>query len=212
MDRTYLILPIILINTGSNVLTQEGLLTNDKVFEKFSDVVEKKGRGFIRMNNILAIIMMAVLFGCASQTKKIVEAKPDRPEIIIKTSNMDAVKSLLVSKIGKGEWNYLLINKTKDRLTFSREVTAGDEAEKAQLMVGTSFGTIPERIIKFDIMRAQDTVKAIAHPSLSSQNGFGQTNQVNLENDIAIFNALQELLISIKIQIENDLTLNLLPR
>ena len=137
------------------------------------------------------------------------------PEIIIKTSNMDAVKSFLISKMleeGEEEWNYFLIDDSKDSLTFTRQVKAGDEADKAQLMVGTRYGTRPERVVVFNLMRIQDAIQTVAFPSLSSQNGFGQTNKVSLENNIAVFNALQELLISMKTKIESDLKLNLIPQ
>lgn len=79
-------------------------------------------------------------------------------------------------------------------------------------MVGTSYGTRPERVVVFNLVKIEGTIKTVAYPSLSSQNGFGQTNQVSLENNNAVFNALQELLISIKIKIESDLTLNLIPQ
>ena len=113
---------------------------------------------------------------------------------------------------GEEEWNYFLIDDSKDSLTFTRQVKAGDEADKAQLMVGTRYGTRPERVVVFNLMRIQDAIQTVAFPSLSSQNGFGQTNKVSLENNIAVFNALQELLISMKTKIESDLKLNLIPQ
>ncbi|MBT3509881.1 MAG: hypothetical protein HN472_10125 [Nitrospina sp.] len=165
-----------------------------------------------KVKNIIFIIIGVVLFGCASQPKRIIETESGRPEIIIKTTNMDVVRSLLTSNMGEEEWNYFLIDNSEHNLTFARQVKAGEEADKAQEMVGTHFGTIPERVVVFNIMRIQDTIKTIAYPSLMSLNGFGKTKQVGLENYIPIFNALQELLISTKSKIESDLMLNLIPQ
>jgi hypothetical protein len=164
------------------------------------------------VKNIIVIIVMVVLFGCSGPQKKIVETKSGNPEIIINTRNIDVVKSLLILNMGKEEWGYLLLDDSKDSLTFIRQVRAGEEADKAQLMVGTRSGTIPERIVVFQIVRIKGAIQTIAYPSLSSQNEFGQTNQVRLENNIPIFNALQELLISIKTKVESDLMLNLKPQ
>jgi hypothetical protein len=164
------------------------------------------------MENIIAIFMMVGLLGCTSQPKTIIETESGRPEIIINTGNMGVVKTLLISKMGEEEWNYFLINDSAHSLTFSRQVKAEEEIDVAQLMVGTRYGTKPERIVIYNMVEIEGTIRVVAFPSLSSQNGFGKTTNVNLENNIAVFYALQELLISVKTKIEKDLTSNLMPQ
>jgi hypothetical protein len=171
-------------------------------------------RNLERMKNIIFIFLLVLLFGCAGQPKKIAETKSGRPEIIIKTDNVDIVKPLLVSKMGdeEEEWSYSLIKKSKYKLTFARPVIAGEEAYKAQEMVGSYYGTVPERFVEFTLTRVDGAIKTVAYPSLLSENGFGQTKQVGLENNIDVFNALQELLNSVKLEIESELSFGLLPQ
>ncbi|MBT3923094.1 MAG: hypothetical protein HOF21_11025 [Nitrospina sp.] len=165
-----------------------------------------------RVKNIIIIMIGVVIFGCASQPNRITKTESGQPEITIETNNMDVIRSLLISNMGEEEWDYSLINNSEYSLTFARQVKEGEEADKAQEMVGTLYGTIPERIVVINMMRMQGAVKMIAYPSLMSENGFGKTKQVNLDNNIEVFNALQELLISTKTEIEDDFILKLMPQ
>jgi hypothetical protein len=142
---------------------------------------------------------MAILFGCATAPERIAQTRSGKPEVSIKTNDIEAVKSELISRMM--EKNYLLEDDSKYRMTFKKEVEGFGAQFAAQLLVGTKYGTTPEVVAVFNLMKLKDGLRVIGFVFIFSQSGFGQTKKEKIDNN-KTFNDVQTMLNLIKSTVE----------
>lgn len=142
------------------------------------------------MKNLIVIIASAlVLPACAPQQALLKPTPSGYPEGIFSNSNIEAVRSKLIDGCSsKG----ILVQEASGSQVVCGKTMEGGDAVLAQMLVGNSYSTTPERKIRFVIYQSGTDVRVTAQQWIESQMAFGQVrrqelNSNNQKNDIQQF-------------------------
>ena len=142
------------------------------------------------MNKLFAIAALVVaLSGCAPEQALIKQTSSGYPEGVFANTNIDAVRSLLIE--GCSSRGILVQEASGNQVVCGKTMTGGD-AVLAQMLVGNSYSTTPERKIRFVIYQVGADVRVTAQQWIESQMAFGQVRRQELSannqrNDIQQF-------------------------
>lgn len=148
------------------------------------------------------IAILTTLFLAACNTPERIAYTPSgRPEIMINSTDFDLVKSTIINEMQMQD--FLLSDDSKYRLVFTKQMKGGDAA-LAQLAIGNSYSTTPVAEFSFNISQVGDQIKVIGFSSVSTQMAFGQVNRMDMKNNNAWFNDIQNLLQQVKYSVERQ--------
>jgi len=123
-----------------------------------------------------------------------------KPEVTIKTQNLDDIKSLIVTTMANN--NYLLVKDTPYLMEFQREAKGIKENMIIALAIGNSYSN-NYFTMSFMLARTPEGIKVILIPGIKAEMPGGQVNRDDLLNNSKVVNECQQLLNSIKQKIEN---------
>ena len=149
------------------------------------------------MKKLITIIASTlVLTACAHQQALLKSTSSGYPEGIFPNSNVEAVRSKLIDGCSsKG----ILVQETNGNQVVCGKTMEGGDAVLAQMIVGNSYSTTPERKIRFVIYQSGTDVRVTAQQWMESQMAFGQIRRQELNSNNQK-NNVQQLLFSLGAQ------------
>lgn len=141
-------------------------------------------------------LLLAILTSCT--TVQPLGTPSKKPEIVIATTNTDAVKSRIISACaGAG---YTLTQESSSLLVFSKPWT-GAESVLYQAMIGGASASQPQLVIRFTIASLGGRTQVFATISATMQYGLGRTDSADY-SATKFGHELQTVLLQIKADIE----------
>ena len=129
---------------------------------------------------ILIFCLLFLASGCAPQQALIKPTASGYPEGTFRNSTVDTVRSILIDGCSsKG----LLVQESGGNQVVCGKTMAGGDAVLAQMIVGNSYSTTPERKIRLIIYQSGDDVKVTAYEWIESQMAFGQMRRQELKSN-----------------------------
>lgn len=141
---------------------------------------------------ILALGLTTFLLGCAAPVERMAQTPSGRPEVVFSTRSAAAVSEKLVGLCAsKG----ILVQKSASNEVVCGGTMTGGDAVLAQILIGNSYSTTPERYVRFTIFPYQGKTRVQAYQWVETQMAFGQVNKNEL-NGNAQFNDILKALMS----------------
>ena len=141
------------------------------------------------MKKLLIIASLFLLMACAPQQALLKPTSSGYPEGMFSNSSVEVVRSRLIDGCSsKG----ILVQEASGNQVVCGKTMDGGDAILAQMLVGNSYSTPPERKIRFVIYQLASDVKVTAQQWVETQMAFGQIkrhelNGNNHRNDIQQF-------------------------
>ena len=141
------------------------------------------------MKKTILIIFIFLVIGCAPQKPLIKATQSGYPEGIFQDTTTEEVKNKIIECcVSKG----LMVLESSSNQIFCGKTMQGQEAVFAQMLIGNSYSTTPEKKIRFIIYEIGNNVKVTAQEWIETQMAFGQVkrqelNSNNQKNDIQNF-------------------------
>lgn len=141
------------------------------------------------MKRIVASLVLVGLTACAPQQALIKQTSSGYPEGVFQNTTLDAVRSRLIE--GCSSRGVLVQEASGNQVVCGKTMEGGD-AVLAQMLVGNSYSTTPDRKIRFIMYQSGADVRVTAQQWIESQMAFGQVrrqelNGNNHRNDIQQF-------------------------
>jgi hypothetical protein len=150
------------------------------------------------VQKLFFFLLFIFLAGCATTG----DLQPQqKPEVTIQTEDLDKVKSIIVTKMA--DRNYLLVKDTPYLMEFQREAKGIKENMIIALAIGNSYSN-NYFTMSFMLARIPEGIKVILIPGMKAEMPGGQVNRTDLLNNSSVVNDCQQLLNSIKQEIENS--------
>ena len=136
-----------------------------------------------------ASILALLLSACVTQQSLIKSTASGYPEGVFSNASLDSVRSKLIDGCSS---RGILVQEASGNQVVCGKTMEGGDAVLAQLLVGNSYSTTPERKIRFIIYQTGSNVKVTAQQWIESQMALGQVrrqelNGNNHKNDIQNF-------------------------
>ncbi|MCL4315343.1 MAG: hypothetical protein M1527_00435 [Gammaproteobacteria bacterium] len=140
-------------------------------------------------NLVVVVASVLALTACAPQQALLKSTVSGYPEGSFSNSTVEVVRSKLID--GCSSRGILVQEAAGNQVVCGKTMDGGD-AVLAQMLVGNSYSTTPERKIRFVIYQSGSDVKVSAQQWIESQMAFGQVrrqelNSNNQKNDIQQF-------------------------
>lgn len=140
------------------------------------------------------VVFFAIaLCGCAANQPLLKKTTSGHPEGVFRNQSVESVKAKIID--GCSSAGILVQEATANQVVCGKTMQ-GTEAAFAQMMVGNSYSTTPQRKIRFIIYQQAGDVKVTAQQWIESQMAYGQTRQQELKNSNHI-NDVQQFLYSL---------------
>jgi len=144
------------------------------------------------MRKLLVTTSLLVLAACQT-VQPIKTTASGRPEAVFAGETSESVSNKIAAGcMSKG----LLIKESSSSMVVCGKTMEGGEAVLAQMLVGNSYSTTPEKSIRFNIVSYDGSVRVAAYQWFESQMAFGQVNRQEL-NSGNHFNDVQNFLYSL---------------
>ncbi len=145
-----------------------------------------------RLPIAMAGLILLLLAGCATEPP-IAQTSSGRPEAVFRSTGVSDVQG----KISQGCMNAGLViyDASANQVVCGKTMEGGD-AILAQLLIGNSYSTTPERRIRFTLAKVGSNVRVQAFQWYETQMAFGQVNRSEL-NSGKQFNEVQRFLYNI---------------
>jgi len=146
----------------------------------------------------ILLFSTVLLSGCVTAPKKITHTESGKPEVIINTDSVDNIKTALISKMLKS--NYQLIRDTQYIMEFKRPANFNENLN-ASLSIGNAYSS-NYRVTIFTFIKTKVGIRVISSASLQAQLPGGQVNSMPL-NSGNVYNIYQRMLFDLKSKLEN---------
>ena len=134
-----------------------------------------------------------MLGGCATQEALRTPTTSGYPEGVFIFSTVDVVRSKVIAGCSS---RGLLVQEATGNQVVCGKTMQGGEAVLAQMLVGNSYSTTPDRKIRFIIYQTGNNVTVTAQQWIETQMAFGQTRRQELNSNNQR-NDMQQFLFSI---------------
>ena len=148
------------------------------------------------MNKILlafVTIFSIIVSGCQT-VQPIKTTASGRPEVTLDNISQEEASGKISQRCM--EAGILVYEQSKYQVVCGKTMTGG-EGVLAQMLVGNSYSTTPERKVRFTIAKINTSVRIQAYQWIESQMAFGQINRQEL-NSGKQFNEIQRMLNSLQ--------------
>lgn len=146
----------------------------------------------MKISNYVVFFAIA-LCGCAADQPLLKKTASGYPEGVFRNQSAELVKARIIdgcSSMG------ILVQEASANQVVCGKTMQGTEAAFAQMLVGNSYSTTPQRKIRFIIYQQAGDVKVTAQQWIESQMAYGQIRQQELKNTNHL-NDVQQFLYSI---------------
>jgi hypothetical protein len=138
---------------------------------------------------VIASTFALLLSACAPQQALLKPTTSGYPEGIFSNASVDSVRSKLIDGCSS---RGILVQEASGNQVVCGKTMEGGDAVLAQMLVGNSYSTTPERKIRFIIYQIGSDVKVTAQQWIESQMAMGQVRRLELngnnhKNDIQQF-------------------------
>lgn len=127
-----------------------------------------------------AFALVLALTACAPQQALVKKTSSGYPEGVFSNSNVEDVRSKL---IGGCSSRGILVQESSGNQVVCGKTMDGGEAVLAQVLVGNSYSTTPERKIRFVIYQSGADVRVTAQQWIELQMAFGQIRRTELDGN-----------------------------
>lgn len=145
---------------------------------------------------VLFFIFSVLLFGCAAQQPLIKPTQSGYPEGLFENTNVETVRSSIMD--GCVTRGLMVIESSANQIVCGKAMEGG-QGVLAQMLVGNSYSTTPQRKVRFILYQMGTDVKVTAQQWIESQMAFGQTRTQELKSNNQI-NDIQNFLFSLGAQ------------
>lgn len=153
------------------------------------------------MKKLAVLPLLILLSACATQTR-ITETPSGMPEIVIRTTDKQAIKNNLIARNAQSGW--FLERETDSTLFFTYVDDSGSfRSALTQALIGNAYSTPPKYEANYLLFPAgEGAYKVQVQVSVSTQMAMGQVNRVSLKDNVTVFNGFQRQLQKVKQEIE----------
>jgi hypothetical protein len=133
------------------------------------------------MKSVISLVaLMLFLSGCAPQQPLIRQTASGNPEGSFSNASLEDVRNKLVSACSSGG---LTVYEASTNQVICGKTMTGQEAAFAQLLIGNSYSTTPERKLRFTFYKAGDKVTVSGTQWVETQMAFGQMRRVEIDGN-----------------------------
>jgi hypothetical protein len=132
------------------------------------------------MKKLVVFAFLAFAAGCAQQQPLLKQTASGYPEGLFRNADVDTIRSRLMDGCTSG--GIPVIDAGGNQVLCGKTMTGGD-AVLAQLLVGNSYSTTPERKLKFMIFQSGGDVRVTAQQWVETQMAFGQMRRQELRSN-----------------------------
>lgn len=157
------------------------------------------GSALSRNLQYLALLVAALLVGCAAPVAKITSTSSGKPEVVIHTTDVGAIKSLILADLIN--YGYQIEKDTPYLLELTRPANS-TENFGASLSIGNAYST-NYRVASYTFVQTNDGIRVIASAALRAQLPGGQVNSSPLNDNGNVYNTFQKQLLDIKKKLES---------
>lgn len=147
----------------------------------------------MRILKAFSLLMVVSVSGCVDPQVASYSTPSGRPEVVFSGSNLKTVSAKLAALCAD---RGILVKEVTETKVVCGGTMSGGDAALAQLVVGNSYSTTPERYVQFTLFPYQGGTRVQAQQWIESQMAFGQVNRQEL-NSGAQFNNILDALIGI---------------
>ena len=138
---------------------------------------------------VITLLCLFLLSGCAALPP--IATPSGRPEVTIATKNSQAVKSRIIAVCA--QCGYTMTAESPSMLVFNKQMSL-NQAMIYTIALGNVHSSHPIEIVRFTITPVGSATRVYATINTSMQNGFGQTNDMDMSKGKAgrsLHNVLQ---------------------
>lgn len=175
------------MNPGGSLLRS---LNQKKIRRNGTPICRTEGEIKMKKTILIATSIFA-LAGCAPQQALLKQTASGNPEGRFANTTLEEVKNKLVSTCASGG---LTVYDASPNQVVCGQTMTGQEAVWAQLLIGNSYSTTPERKVRFTSYQSGQDVIVTGGQWIETQMAFGQMKRVEMNSNNQK-NDLQQLLI-----------------
>ncbi|MDX1464103.1 MAG: hypothetical protein R3215_00190 [Halomonas sp.] len=149
----------------------------------------------MKRTKIIVITMLcAVLVGCASAPPVDKQTRSGYAEAMIPHLNGEEIRDKIVSRcLDRG---FSIDTSTETQVTCRQRVD-GAAGIMTWAMIGNSYSTQPDAVLRFTIANSEGAYRVVAQPHVETQMAMGQMRRMSLKENNELRNNLQAFLDSI---------------
>lgn len=145
------------------------------------------------LKKLLIVCATLMIVACAQQQALLKQTSSGYPEGVFQNANVEIVRSKLLDSCSSR--GYIVYETTGNQIVCGKTMS-GSEAVFAQMLVGNSYSTTPERRVRFIIYQSGNNVKVTVNQWIESQMAMGQIRKQELNSNNQN-NSIQQMLFSL---------------
>jgi len=142
---------------------------------------------------VISLIISVLLFGCVAQQPLIKQTQSGYPEGLFRNADLETIRSKIIN--GCASYGLMVIESSPNQVICGTTMKGGN-AVLAQMAIGNSYSTTPQRKIRFTIYKIETNVKVTAQEWIETQMAFGQVQTSELKSNNQI-NSVQNFLFAL---------------
>lgn len=123
---------------------------------------------------------IVLLTSCIAQQPLIKNTQSGYPEGLFRNVEIETVRSKIIE--GCTSQGFMVIESSPNQIVCGTSMK-GSDAVLAQMAIGNSYSTTPQRKIRFTIYKIENDIKVVAQEWIESQMAFGQINIQELKSN-----------------------------